>query len=414
MKPRLIVFTDHFPYRGGEQFFETEAERLTSAFEVTILSSNPNNQQTRTLNPDITVYRYDPRQSALSGGEKLRNLIDFVLNPACLQEVFSILGSGQQRLKRIKNSFYWFGISKRLYTYTTRTLEVSPDQNVILYFYWFSYKPIYFALKLANSKVKLVSRVHGYDLYNERQPFGRQPFRKIVDARLDKVLFVSKTGRDYYLKTFAITPSSKHEVMYLGSRHPQYRPTPSSRNDVVIVSCSNMIELKRIDRIIEVLSTLDLPQRHLTWIHFGTGPLLNAITKQAQILLASKPNVTVELRGEVSNTDILRFYQNHAVDCFITLSSSEGLPVSIMEAMSFGIPVVATDVGGIKEMLPMNYPYVVDKDFDTLQVVQLIQRLVGLSAQERQDLSLNLIQKWTTDFNEETNAMKLIACLREL
>ncbi|PZC52367.1 hypothetical protein LH53_05140 [Mesotoga sp. TolDC] len=41
----------------------------------------------------------------------------------------------------------------------------------------------------------------------------------------------------------------------------------------------------------------------------------------------------------------------YRVDLFINTSSTEGLPVSIMEAMSFGIPIMATDVGGTSELV---------------------------------------------------------------
>jgi len=46
------------------------------------------------------------------------------------------------------------------------------------------------------------------------------------------------------------------------------------------------------------------------------------------------------------HNDVLNYYASNPVDVFINTSSSEGLPVSIMEAMSFGIPVIATNVGG--------------------------------------------------------------------
>ena len=65
-------------------------------------------------------------------------------------------------------------------------------------------------------------------------------------------------------------------------------------------------------------------------------------------------NVTIELRGWSDNQKILDFYKNNLVNVFINLSSSEGVPVSIMEAMSFGIPILATDVGGTSEVVENN------------------------------------------------------------
>ena len=412
-KRQLIVFTDNFPFGGGETFFEAELDRLVSAFDVTVISSSTSDHQTRSVPFGVNVLRYNPRHARLSGSEKLATLIRMMGSRFGPAEVGSILRTHTRIIDRLKVSLSAFAMSRRLYTYVQQTIGLTSSSEVILYFYWFNYKPIYFALKLANTKVKLVSRVHGYDLYNERQASGRHPFRHLVDARLNNVLFVSKTGMDYYLNTFAITPSFKHQVLYLGTRKPPVLPSPASGKDWVIVSCSNVIELKRIDRIVESLAALDVSDRHLNWIHFGDGPLLDAITQQAHALLDAKPNVTFELRGAIRNADLMQFYQTHPVDCFITLSSTEGIPVSIMEAMSYGIVVLATDVGGIKEMLPADYPYVVDPSVSAAQVASLIQTLMDLAPAQRAALSQALIDQWATHFNEETNAMKLIACLNE-
>jgi colanic acid/amylovoran biosynthesis glycosyltransferase len=48
---------------------------------------------------------------------------------------------------------------------------------------------------------------------------------------------------------------------------------------------------------------------------------------------------------------VFEYYKNNSFDYFITLSKSEGLPVSLMEACSVGLPIIATDVGGINEIV---------------------------------------------------------------
>lgn len=48
----------------------------------------------------------------------------------------------------------------------------------------------------------------------------------------------------------------------------------------------------------------------------------------------------------LGNQLVYDFYRNNDVDVFVNLSESEGIPVSIIETISFGVPVVATDVGG--------------------------------------------------------------------
>ena len=58
-----------------------------------------------------------------------------------------------------------------------------------------------------------------------------------------------------------------------------------------------------------------------------------------------------ELRGRVPHEEVLRFYRENAVSLFASLSISEGIPVSMMEAMSFGVPVLAYAVCGIPELV---------------------------------------------------------------
>ena len=58
-----------------------------------------------------------------------------------------------------------------------------------------------------------------------------------------------------------------------------------------------------------------------------------------------------ELAGQLENRDVLSFYERHHVDALLSLSLSEGLPVSMMEAQSYGIPVVACAVQGVPEIV---------------------------------------------------------------
>lgn len=91
---------------------------------------------------------------------------------------------------------------------------------------------------------------------------------------------------------------------------------------------------------------LDTP---LTWIHFGGGALETEL--RSKVALLDRPGLSVEIRGATRHEDILSCYSTHNIAAFINVSASEGVPVSIMEAISYGIPVVATDVGGTAEIV---------------------------------------------------------------
>ena len=103
--------------------------------------------------------------------------------------------------------------------------------------------------------------------------------------------------------------------------------------------------------------------------------LSNAINNKRQ-------GLKVILHGYVSNQSLINFYQNQHVDLFVNVSSSEGLPVSIMEALSFGIPVIATDVGGTSELVSDKVGELISSTFSSDSLGQNIEKLLNLKSEE--------------------------------
>jgi glycosyltransferase involved in cell wall biosynthesis len=138
----------------------------------------------------------------------------------------------------------------------------------------------------------------------------------------------------------------KLTTAYLGVEDFGLGPVPG---DAVftIVTCSGIDDNKRIHLLGEALSRLNKPAR---WIHFGDGPLREQALKSV-----TSNRVHFECKGQTSNDDVRAFYAKEPVHCFVNLSIVEGLPVSIMEAISHGIPVVATAVYGVPEIVTNGY-----------------------------------------------------------
>ncbi len=95
----------------------------------------------------------------------------------------------------------------------------------------------------------------------------------------------------------------------------------------------------------EVLARIGRPLR---WVHFGDGPTRSDVARAASRLPS---NVRWCLAGHIDHSELLDYYKRHKVDLFVSLSANEGLPVSIMEAISFGIPVLASSVNGVPEIV---------------------------------------------------------------
>ncbi len=80
----------------------------------------------------------------------------------------------------------------------------------------------------------------------------------------------------------------------------------------------------------------------------GDGPLRSALISECERLGISDQ---VSFPGFLSHTDLLNLYRERKVTAVVLPSLHEGIPVSLMEAMASGIPVVGTVAGGTPELL---------------------------------------------------------------
>jgi glycosyltransferase involved in cell wall biosynthesis len=113
----------------------------------------------------------------------------------------------------------------------------------------------------------------------------------------------------------------------------------------LIVSCAALQPVKRVHLVPEVLAKLQSPFR---WVHIGDGPERSRVQEAAEQML---PEGSWQLTGQLPNFEVREFYRSHPVRVLLSVSASEGEPVSMMEAISYGIPIVACDVGGVAELV---------------------------------------------------------------
>ena len=101
---------------------------------------------------------------------------------------------------------------------------------------------------------------------------------------------------------------------------------------------------KRVDRAIDLISQLKKENVDIHLFIFGNGDLMNEIRLQIERLNVQK---LITFLGIVKNPKI--YFK--LFDTLILTSDREGLPLVIWEAMSQGLPIISTDVGGIKEII---------------------------------------------------------------
>jgi glycosyltransferase involved in cell wall biosynthesis len=252
-----------------------------------------------------------------------------------------------------------------------------------------------------NKNVKLAfSRAHAYDLYENRNQLNYLPFRTYINSNLDVIHFISEDGMKYHIKKYGKI-SSDRRISRLGTINKKNIIKKIIRkNYISIASCSSITDIKRLDLIIDILSSLKIKFK---WIHIGDGCKKCEIINYAKKKLSDKD---FEFLGQVDNSLILNKYYDYDVDYFINLSDSEGIPVSIMEVFSMGIPTIARNVGGISEIVNNLNGLVLSEKFD----LEKYSKIINSEIENRlfnEDIYLSkskkALQTWEKLYNAEEN-----------
>ncbi|ARP50249.1 MULTISPECIES: glycosyltransferase [Caproicibacterium] len=353
MRDCLVMLTKTFPFDKGEEFIENELPVLAEKFEHVFLiatSTADNAVQTRQVPQNVTVYHIPASQvKRYLPGAAARLLFSPSMHGFIERDE---LKQAHAKLKSWAFFYYFIAKSEVLFSICRRILlahRMKAYDGITFYAYWF-YDVAVVANQLKKycpaQTSKAVCRAHGYDLYQERQPSGFLPLRPYLLKNLDAVYPCSENGTRYILQHWPAGKGKVHTA-YLGTRDYGLGPVP--REDCFhIVSCCHISPVKRVELLAQALSLLQGSGLKLKWTHIGDGDTLKELRNFAKEHLAF---METDLRGALPNQQLMSFYQSTPVSLFVNTSSSEGLPVSIMEASSFGIPSIATDVGGTSELI---------------------------------------------------------------
>lgn len=226
-------------------------------------------------------------------------------------------------------------------------------QTNTLYSFWMSYDGFAAALlKRRFPEMRAVARGHAFDIDRDRNPMNPYLMKRFMGAQLDGIYPISADAQAR-LAACAALPAAKVRVLPLGTPgEPAARrfPSPKHSDGVFrVVSCSSLIGIKQVPMLIDALALWrGGPVR---WTHIGGGPDERAVRAYAAEKLFDSQSIEFEITGTVEPDRVRRIYAVQPFDVFVNTSRSEGVPVSIMEAMCAGIPIVAPAIGGIPELV---------------------------------------------------------------
>jgi len=172
---------------------------------------------------------------------------------------------------------------------------------------------------------------------------------RIMAKKTDKLVFVCNKDKDF-AEHNRIGNGNQYEVIVNQVTVPQYgrgklRSMLDLSDSVKIVgNVARLSPPKNPMRFVEVAAKVLKNKNDINFVWIGDGELMNQAIKRSKDL------------GVADRINFIGFHQNGAelmadFDCLLMTSDDEGLPITVLEALAQGIPVVSTDVGGFRESL---------------------------------------------------------------
>lgn len=228
---------------------------------------------------------------------------------------------------------------------------------------------------------------------------------------------ISKNGREEVIQIVGNEYSDKIIIIHLGVR-PTGRlrsEAPKPDKKFVIACPSNFVPKKGHRFLIEACNLLvEKGVSRFVCFLIGDGPLEREIREQ---ISRYKLNKMIYLTGSLPHDELMKLYERGQVDAVVLPSiitdngEKEGIPVALMEAIAFGIPVISTPTGGILELLNGGAGLLVPPGSAKALVNAILELMNNIKLREK--LAVKGKERIESEFNLEKNVHKLINCIKQ-
>ena len=414
MANRLAVFVEDYPYSTGEPFFHAELKELIPQFD-----------EIRVICKHAVARRKSPPDFALPEGVEL---IELNSRPSTWSKVLSlvwVLVSGRwfsifKDLRRTKTplNVYTFKVALA-YMESAARMEKElaqawkgPLKGWIWYSYWCDDAAYLLAQWQKKGKIdRSFCRVHNTDVYMERHPFAYLPFRKFIHEQLSGILAISDHARRYL---WVQTPRASSRILLSRLGVPSQEAIPAANGiPFRLLSLSKISPVKNLEGLMQALSQWDGPE--IEWHHFGSASKAqygNEIQHKMQELATANPRIQVHSHGFVPPDEMMqriRALQPHAL---INTSFFEGIPVSMMEVSSLGIPVLGPEICGVPELVLDGVSGFLLNPNQPESILQALKKLLALDETEYKALRQGSWQVQRRAFQDRSNFRQLVSQLK--
>lgn len=404
----LVIFAAHYPFKPGEEYIVQELDVLLKYYKhITVICGEKNIfREKRVVPANVEVIivnrKYRLIRCVIFGIIKMfsfNTLMELFYSKTELNSSISV--------NMIKRIFSYNVVSQRYVFWIKKNIDGN-NADTTLYSYWLSEGAYALArIKKQGYKCKAISRAHGYDAFLDR---GYQAYRREIYRYLNEIHFISEAGLNQFEENIILAKYSDKATLFtsrlgiINGVKSTNALIKKTENIFHIATCSAIIPLKRLDVLIEALSYLK--EYNIKWTHFGDGNLKQEILNMISEKIKSN-RIQIDFKGQMENTEILKFYENNYIDLFINISDYEGVPVSIMEALSYGIPTIARDIGGNSEIVINNRSGILlESEANALSLKNAIIYFINLPIKHIDLYRSEALKVWDEEYNAVVNYTK--------
>src|SRR3989344_500661 len=291
-----------------------------------------------------------------------------------------------------KNPLLWIETPFLFLSELIKTFEIIKKENIeVLHTHWIFPQGLVGAISKKFFKIKHLSTIHAGDIIALKKiPFSNYIINFIV-KNTDKITSVSSFGKNKLLeianKSLKEEINKKVRILPMGTYLEQFKKRKLKRGRVKnILFVGRLAEKKGVSYLIKAISLLNKEVRLLI---IGDGPL-----KKDLLSFTNKLNLKnkIEFLGYKTGKEKLKYFFDAdllVVPSIVTkIGDTEGLPVVIMEGLASGLPIIATDVGGIKEIIKNGYNGLIIKEKNSKEIANKIKLVIENNKFKRR-LSIN-------------------------
>lgn len=294
-----------------------------------------------------------------------------------LQDIYKAISSNVFGVQYLRLLTYYLSFD-RLVENVCKSLNIENHQDEwVVLAAWYSCPAYSVAnLKRKNPNLYAASLAHSFEVDKRKTKYTDVLFRYSFNHDLDLTSFISRNVLEEYIDEHAEKlglDRQKFEVRYLGTKKNLngYNCGNISSDCIKIASCSYIVPVKRVELIFEAVKEIE--GYRVEWTHMGAGDGYQVLKEKVGQFNA--PGKIINLVGAVNNAQVHEFLQNTPLDVFINVSASEGIPVSIMEALAYGVPVIATDVGGNSEIVDSKCGTLISENPSIEEIIEAVQKI---------------------------------------